>query len=610
MEKLTLTSGTRYEITGSQRFDELIIEKDVSFKAPDGKLLTMTVCGIELPAVEGCYKDVVLTLTDSFPSPVDGYKTSNYRTAMYIDNNNLIEEKSVLSAINGGKYTNKELIGAKIVSENDCFNGAVITGGEYLIKDLHANMTGYGENDFCGKGATILAAGDAKVVVDGAKLENKGMLRPTILAGDDAEILVKNSDIMVYNGPDSDADRLKASGGNAVMTEVPWVLGLTGNSRATNIVSRASITYENSTIRAEGWGALSTDGVDTPKNKGEYAVRLTARDCLVEITGEHGYGSYSIGACRNIFDNCVFNIPDYALIVANEIASGEFINNTVVNSGRFGVMWHQNQGGILAVKDSRFNTGMATFLAKACYPTIEVENSVLKPENGVIIQLMDIDDPGIGADSVVVDQSVAVKDDTHDNTIINKQNINMLGQTYEDYCTDMTASFKNMDISGDFYNSTTNACPVGMVIPDVAEGGSNTPPGAPPEGANGEFVPPPPSTNSPVNLVLSFEKVNLTGVISASTARHAVSVITPSNRTEIGQVENTVCPAVNNGVIVTLDAGSKWTVTGDSYLTSLTIKAGAELIGANGAKVIMTVDGTIVPIVPGSYTGNIQIEVM
>lgn len=608
MNMLTIPTGTDYMVENTASFDELSIPKGASLRAPEGKLLTMTVGGKETAISEGIYKNVVLSLTDSFASPVKGYKNDHFRTALYVKGNEIEENKSVYPALQGGSFSGNCTDGVTIVSENDNFNGIVVVDSEYVIKNVTVKMTGFGENDFCGKGASILAAGKSKVTIDGAKIENRGVLRPAVLAGDEAEVLVKNSDIMVYGGTEAEENRLKESSRGFVLTSVPWMLGLTGNSRATNVVSRASVTYENSTIRGEKWGVLSTDGVDTPKTKGDCAVRLTARKCLVEITGDSGYGSYSIGACRNTFDNCVFNCPDYALIIANETASGEFINHTVVNTKRFGVMWHQNQGGRLIVKDSEFNTGMTTFLVKACYPVIEVENSVLNSGNGVILQLMDLDDPGMGPEDVIVDTAVAVKDMSHNNTEANYQDTKIFSFNYENYCTDMKASFKNMELKGDFYNAVTNACGVGTLMPET-DGNSELPPGAPPEGPGGEFVPPPHSTEKPINMILSFNNVKLTGVISASAAKHGVSQISGSNRIELGQVTNTVCPAVNNGVIVNLANGSKWTVTGDCHLTSLTIENNAIIEGGDGKKVVMTVDGVHAAIEDGSYKGNIYIRV-
>jgi hypothetical protein len=111
-------------------------------------------------------------------------------------------------------------------------------------------------------------------------------------------------------------------------------------------------------------------------------------------------------------------------------------------------------------------------------------------------------------------------------------------------------------------------------------------------------------------MVLTFEDSTVQGVISATRAEHRVSKIDSSNFYELGQVTNTVQPAVNNGVIVQLNSGSAWTVTGTSYLTRLTVAADAAVRAASGKSVTMAVDGTQTAIeAGGDYSGAIVLTV-
>ena len=68
----------------------------------------------------------------------------------------------------------------------------------------------------------------------------------------------------------------------------------------------------------------------------------------------------------------------------------------MVNSERFGVMWHG--GGTLDITGGTvFNTKEATFLDKGQAIAITVDGSKgakLNPANGVLMQVMDDDDPG------------------------------------------------------------------------------------------------------------------------------------------------------------------------------------------------------------------------
>ena len=94
-----------------------------------------------------------------------------------------------------------------------------------------------------------------------------------------------------------------------------------------------------------------------------------------------------------------------------------------------------------------------------------------------------------------------------------------------------------------------------------------------------------------------------------SSSRHAKSSIGAEDYKLLGEVTNTPGAAVNNGVILSLDGGSTWTVTGTSYLTCLTIENGAVVKAPKGSSVTMTVDGVSRPIKSGMYKGNIVLTV-
>jgi hypothetical protein len=111
------------------------------------------------------------------------------------------------------------------------------------------------------------------------------------------------------------------------------------------------------------------------------------------------------------------------------------------------------------------------------------------------------------------------------------------------------------------------------------------------------------------NLVLNFtDGATVAGVLSATVTKHNVATITADNYQELGVVTNTASPVVNNGVIVDLSGTSKWTVTGTSYLSSLTVSADSSVV-KQGGSVTMAVNGVVTPIVPGTtYTGAIVVS--
>lgn len=615
VNELTVTGA--YALTESVAADRLTIEAGASIDSGD-KLVTLTVGGVEKDVAPGTYENAVLTVTEGFNNPLKngpqmpGPK-QNMRAAVYVTKNGIDENRSVLSAITG-QVNGKGIDGAVMTSEGEGFGAVVIDDCDYEIKDLTVTMNGTGGDDFNGKGCAIVVGKDSNLTVDNLKLESHGLTRNALLAAGNAKVTVKNSEITCYGV--SDGEQAEIGKKIRGMISVPWVLGLTGNNRATNVLDSAEVTYIDSKIRAERWGALSTDGPADPGDYWQHELHLTAKNCDVEVFGESGYGSYCIGSGYNRFYDCRFNVPDYAEVIANEIASSDFIGTTV-NSKRFGVMWHQNQGGLLHLKNSSFNTGKAAFLIKGCYPEILVEESELNCKDGVILQLMESDDPGLGPKEVIVDTAMAEKVADHDVSKVNFHDGYMYNKPAYNLCTDVRATFRNMTMNGDLYNATVNAVGVGSYnpnpMPPMPMDGEmpEMPPMAPP-GDGEDFVPPAfesePATKYPINLAVTLENVQYSGVISASVCRHAVEKISKENLIELGQVTNTPAPVVNNGVLVTLDFGTVWTLTGDACLSALFIGDGSSIVGKDGKTVVLTVDGEEKPLRSGKYKGDIRLS--
>jgi hypothetical protein len=407
------------------------------------------------------------------------------------------------------------------------------------------------------------------------------------VADNGANVIVKNSRILTQNGelPSDYVGTIDTT----QMRSVPWMLSLSGNVRATNLLgTHTKASYINSYIASEGWGVLSTDGCTDPQ--------LTAINSTIAITGDDGYGSYGIGNATERFLGCTFNVATYATISRGShlyygdsspaqvaalntsldlgLTKGELsqitARPTVVNSKRFGIMWHG--GGSLDVSGGTvFNTKETTFLDKGQAITVTVDGSRgarLNPENGVIMQLMDDDDPGPNmaaggatTNAYIEPTGTPAKIADHDVTVADDQ--------------DAVATFTNIKLDGNFFNSTRG---------DIA----------------GMFGPP-----AQRDLVLTFKNAQLKGVITASTAAHEQSTITASDYRLLGEVSNTPSPVINNGVIVSLTAGSKWIVRGTCYLSSLTIDATSSVTSICG-HLTMTVNGTVTPIIPGNtYQGQI-----
>ncbi|MEV7891088.1 hypothetical protein ACWD3I_42770 [Streptomyces sp. NPDC002817] len=325
------------------------------------------------------------------------------------------------------------------------------------------------------------------------------------------------------------------------MQSVPWMLGLDGNVRATNLIGKGSkATYLNSTVFSQTWGALSVEGGS--------GLKLTVVDSHVGNTGEYGYGTYAIGDAVVRVLGSRFDVGSYATIIAGPAAVVHYgastraavaalnteldlglsaaelkalpVRNTVVNSGHFGYMFF-GAGTLTVDGGTVINSERATFLNKGQQTAIAVDGSGgtrLNPSDGIILQMIELDDPGpVRVDGKMLNTGVyteptgdPAKDSTFDVTAA--------------HTTDGAATFTSIKLKGDFCNGMRTG----------------------------------------KNMVLTFEESTVEGVIISSRTEHRVSTIDASTFYELGIVANTAQAAVNNGVVVTLNSGSTWTPPGRS----------------------------------------------
>lgn len=610
-----IEAGLPWVVERSLALRGLVIEAGAAVMAPPGHSVSMTVNGVETGLRPGEYRGrILLTVTEATPVRFDETLTHEFRQALYLDTAGIATEKSVLAAAGPFAYAGGVLNGARITSVGEDFNGIRAAGGHHTVAGAVIDLSGNGGDDFAGFGAAVMSAGpDTTLVVDRTRITTRGAIRTAAVADKGSHLVVKNSELTAYGGslpagyvPNSALGRMK---------NVPWMLGLVGNNRATNLLGNdTQATYINSSITSEEWGVLS---VDLNQN-----ARLTAINSRLRISGRSGYGTYAIGNSLNSFYGSEIDVPDYgAIVVGGKVAFAAStpenvarLNSelslglthaelaalprraTIVKSRRFGVMiW--GTADVQVVDDTRIETGQATFLVKSAPATINVDGSGgarLIPRNGILLQLMETDNPGV----VTVNGQRLTIGVYHepDAPAVRAPEFDVTAT----HTTDVVAHFAGMALKGDFYNAARGgrdgaaAGGLGLTAGTGPTGG----PAAPSIGA-----PPRPSGR---NLVLQLDHSSLEGRATASSARHEVRTITALEYARLGEITNTPEPAINNGVILALDH-STWTVTAASHLTSLTIDAASSVRAPGDDAVSMTVDGVPTPIRPGSYQGQIVV---
>jgi len=582
--ELIVPAGETVIVEESIALDRLVIEEGGSLAAPEGKSLTLTVNGTEMGqvltttagteshfAADEHVGNVYLTVTERTATD---YQNLNFpiRQAIYLDESGYVENKSVPAAVWGDSTRLENL---QIYSTGENFNGIYAAGGDHTVKNATIFLVGNGRSDMVGQGAAIYADGaDTRLIIDDSTVYTKGVVRTAAIANNGANLIVKNSTLVVNDGilPEDyvpSVDLAQMRGGFPIG-------GSIGTARATNLLGEGTTsTYINSWISAEGWGVLSTDGCTNPF--------VTGINSVVTLTGDDigGYGAYAIGNVLHRYVGCTFNVDyDVLSIKGGDIILGDSTpeavsalndeldlglteeemaaipeQGTVINSKRFGFVV-SGSGEITVEGDTQIHTGEAFILNMGQSGLVVnvdgADGATVRADNGILMQVMDSDSPGPSGKPYTEPSEEPVKE-----------------ASFEPASLDSAAvsNFSNIELTGDFYNSVGYTKTTGML-----------------------------------NMALNFDNCVINGVITSASADHLQEemYVNEEDYKLFGVLIHTAAPAVNNGVIVSLAGDSVWNVTGDSYLTSLTVEAGSVINGT------VTVDGQAVDTAAGgSWTGDI-----
>jgi hypothetical protein len=578
----------------------LTVADGASLAAPAGRSLTMTVEGVGTAIKPGTYKgDIFLTVADKLTMLPVGLmatgKPKEYRAAIFVNDGKYIPEKSVQAIARNGKVSDSAAVGVSIMSCEDSFNGIIVTGNsEYTVEGAKIYFEGMSHNDFAGEGPAIYCGGDSKVTVNNSTLEFSGVTR--------AAVMVCGNGVATFNNC-----RISNDSPVTDYMSPTWTCGFKGSNRVTLHCDNATSFYNNCHISGNGWGVLGHDGGSV--------VRMYVKDSTIDLSGprSRGYGAYSIGDDSLVsFDHCTVNVQGYPLALSGVYskADGEIKDGTVINSTLYGAMMFNVLRSELKIRKSTMNTASSLLVVKgATSASISIDEAVLKPGNGVILQLMDSDLPDeMNYQEFIVPVGLV-------DTAIPGRDL-----TAADPKADILMTVANTEVTGDFYNSTTNLkANCNKKAKKIVQGRI---PGFPKEVLDAMgALPAPPAGNGksvsyddlqvPKNLELKFVNTTVKGVISAATAayKEGVTTIDPTNCLELSAVTQTAHEAVNNGVIVSFDKDSAWVVTGTSHLTSLTIGDGATVVAPNGKTLMMTVNGAKTKITAGGYKGKIVMTV-
>ncbi len=370
-----------------------------------------------------------------------------YHAALFVDASGVVNEKSVTEAIgDGATYDNTKAENITIEGTDPSFNGIIVAGGiDYTISKATIRFDTDGDGlqacDFSGKGTAITSFGEGtKLTIEDSDISVSGVANMTLFADSGSTMTVRNSRLH-SDGGTLHAGYLNSPSQNT-MVAPPWILGIMGSSRCTNLEgNNTTMNVIDSETSAAKWAVLSTDsGSNMKLNVVNTTMDLTGTDKIMQADGTYqdengdpnpyttrsGYGTYVIGNADEQFLGVTMNVGTYGSIFtggsatytnleagkAYELldANGEVSETyeatedkiTTINSDTFGFMSHQGTDTINLENGTVVNSNYASFLIKNTQgdTTINVTNGVeLNNANGVLLQVMDNDDSTTGMDT-------------------------------------------------------------------------------------------------------------------------------------------------------------------------------------------------------------------
>lgn len=619
----------------------------------NGKVATLIADGVEVPFNSDIFNNAQLVVTNAFDHIPSWYTPRGicpYRAALIVGKDGIIDDMSVTEAVQGGTVGAKEAKGIKIHSTSDNFAALICDAGEYAIRDsvliFDSNSDGRNHGDFCGYGAIIDAFNGSKIELENVDLYTRGVSRSAAFVDSYSHVLIKDSKIrsmggQLYPGYINNADQSN-------MVAPPWVLGITGNCRTTNMMGDCgTTTVVGSDVWANQWGVLSTDsGSD---------MVLMVIDSTIGLLGEgqvgdpysrnygSGYGSYIIDDAVEYFRGVKMYVGTYIAVVCGGTATYESSNGvfathpmkfvydgspdvtnhfgkvtpghyvaedenavfsgivgkgekTVMHSDAFGFMSH-DFGTINILDGTEIYTKNAIFLHKDGDMTVNVDNAKLVSDDKVIFQLIDNDDDAVGArfkaaakpgDPTFAYTTEYAAKHSDPTFIFNTEYFEKSGYPGIDYPA--PGSKGDVKIEANLTNS--DLCGDFYNATGYVLGGMSG------EEAQGRI------------LTLNLGKgAKLDGAVCATSSIHVDEYgrqnthFTIDEYYYLGHIANKPYYNGANDIAVNLTDDAVWTVTGTSVITALSISDGASVKG----KAI--IDGKPTVLESGkTYTGVITIE--
>lgn len=572
-----------------------------------------------------------------------GAEDYEYDAALYVTADGIDAEKSSTDRISAGTYDAAGAEGIVIDDATAGDNGVIVVGAPYAIEgatiDLLTDADGSNTSDFTGRGSAVAAFGQGAVVeMDNTTIHTSGVATMPVLIDDGATVTMRGC-TLASDGGTLSADYLN-SPDQASMVCPPWILGIMGTSRCTNLLGdNSTLNALDCATSAGAWAVLSVDSGSqaylnayntslTLDNADESAAApLQAAGGQIAETLDNpytanygsGYATYAIGNAVETFAGCELNVGTYATIFTGGSAlytaleagaSYDLMNGlgevtgtyeaaedkpTVINSDTFGFMAHQGTNALTIEKGTQVNSGFATFLVKTGSSqeqlTATVDDAQIS-NGGVLIQVMDNDDATNGGMMSADD----ARNTNGGGMNFIPEHVEQAGFTLDaGQANDGTVqafTFTNGAYTGNVYNASGSdaAIAASRLAPTTLR--VNLGAGATLTGAVAPTAAIHVTYEGSVEVRDAYQGVAFDDADKAAefAAAYQNTDFDISHYFDIGQVANLVNDNGGNAIEVALTDDAVWNVSATSSVTSLAIEGAATVVVPDG--VTLTVAGT------------------
>ncbi len=299
------------------------------------------------------------------------------KAAVHIKDGHYESSLSVQSALLGGCVEERKASAVRVEAGDGKTGGVFVQGkGSFEVDGAWISLSG--DCDGIGGPATGAAVCDGgELTVRNAVIDASGLTHYATVAERGSVLRVYDSVLSSHGAPFANGEPQPCQ----PMQTPPPPLMIAGNSRTHCTMTNSESYFYNSTILADGWGALSTEAA-------EGYVLIEANDCTV-VTVRRGYAAYVDPGCHVRLNRCKVDSADMAAIVGGE---GELtIVDSDVRCGANFLLIHSVFGepeevSEITVRGGKIRSVNDSLLIKSRNVEILLDSTDIRAENGVLIR--------------------------------------------------------------------------------------------------------------------------------------------------------------------------------------------------------------------------------